>query len=88
MVGHLIRYHAAFIELQKQLAAGIDWQFTPCSQTALRWDAFGQPDPHYLIYAHDLSLILELVGNLPTTVHCVGASHITPGVVDFMTSSL
>ena len=49
MVGHLIRYHAAFIELQKQLAAGA-------------------------------------IGSLPTKIHCAGASHMTPNIVDFLTS--
>jgi predicted dehydrogenase len=35
---------------------------------------------------HDLSLILALVGDLPNKIYCIGASHMTPGVVDFLTS--
>jgi UDP-2-acetamido-3-amino-2,3-dideoxy-glucuronate N-acetyltransferase len=35
---------------------------------------------------HDLSLILALIGSLPTKIHCAGASHMTPNIVDFLTS--
>jgi UDP-2-acetamido-3-amino-2,3-dideoxy-glucuronate N-acetyltransferase len=89
MVGHLIRYHSAFIELQNQLAAGVIG--TLCHVQANRL-AMGRvrttESVLFDLCPHDLSLILAIVGDLPAKIHCAGASHKTPGVVDFLTSFL
>ena len=37
---------------------------------------------------HDLSLILTLTGDLPNKIHCAGSSHITDGVIDYLSSFL
>ena len=37
---------------------------------------------------HDLSLILALTGTSPTRVSCTGASHVTPGIVDVLSTVL
>ena len=89
MVGHLIRYHSAFIELQKQLAAGTIGSLCHVQANRLAMGRIRTTESVLFdLCPHDLSLILALVGDLPTKIHCVGASHMTPGVVDFLTSFL
>ena len=89
MVGHLIRYHAAFIELQKQLAAGAIGSLCHVQANRLAMGRIRTTESVLFdLCPHDLSLILALVGDLPTKIHCIGASHMTPGVVDFLTSFL
>ncbi len=89
MVGHLIRYHAAFIELQKQLAAGAIGSLCHVQANRLAMGRIRTTESVLFdLCPHDLSLILALVGDLPTKIHCVGASHMTPGIVDFLTSFL
>ena len=89
MVGHLIRYHAAFIELQKQLCAGAIGSLCHVQANRLAMGRIRTTESVLFdLCPHDLSLILALVGNLPAKIHCAGASHMTPGVVDFLTSFL
>ena len=87
MVGHLIRYHAAFVELQKQLAAGASGSLRHVQANRLAMGRIRNTESVLFdLCPHDLSLIFALVGSLPTKVHCSGASHITPNIVDFLTS--
>ncbi len=89
MVGHLIRYHAAFIELQKQLAAGTIGSLCHVQANRLAMGRIRTTESVLFdLCPHDLSLILAIVGGLPNKVHCVGASHLTLGIVDFLTSFL
>ena len=89
MVGHLIRYHAAFIELQKQLGAGAIGSLRHVQANLLAMGRIRNTESVLFdLCPHDLSLILALVGSLPTKIHCAGASHMTAGVVDFLTSFL
>ena len=89
MVGHLIRYHAAFIELQKQLAAGAIGSLCHVQANRLAMGRIRTTESVLFdLCPHDLSLILALVGDLPAKIHCIGASHMTIGVVDFLTSFL
>jgi len=89
MVGHLIRYHAAFIELQKQLATGTIGSLYHVQANRLAMGRIRTTESVLFdLCPHDLSLILALIGDLPNKIHCVGASHMTLGVVDFLTSFL
>ena len=89
MVGHLIRYHAAFIKLQEQLAAGAIGSLCHVQANRLAMGRIRTTESVLFdLCPHDLSLILALVGDLPNKIHCVGASHMTPGIVDFLTSFL
>ena len=87
MVGHLIRYHAAFIELQEQLAIGAIGSLRHVQANRLAMGRIRNTESVLFdLCPHDLSLILALIGNLPTKIHCAGASHMTPNIVDFLTS--
>ena len=89
MVGHLIRYHAAFIELQKQLAAGVIGDLRHIQATRLAMGRIRNTESVLFdLCPHDLSLVLALTGASPTHISCAGASHITPGIVDILSTVL
>ena len=89
MVGHLLLYHAAFCALQAQLSAGVIGRLRHIQANRL---AMGRiRDTESVLFdlcPHDLSLILTLAGGLPNKIHCVGSSHMTDGVVDYLSSFL
>ncbi|MFL2845527.1 MAG: Gfo/Idh/MocA family protein, partial [Candidatus Puniceispirillaceae bacterium] len=89
MVGHLIRYHAAFIELQKQLKSGAIGALHHIQANRLALGRIRTTESVLFdLCPHDLSLILALVNDTPSAIHCFGASYITPGVVDYLSSFL
>jgi len=87
MVGHLIRYHDAFLALQEHLAAGLIGTIRHVSANRLAMGRIRATESViYDLCPHDLSLILALMGEMPHQVSSRGASHITPGLPD-MTST-
>lgn len=89
MVGHLIRYHAAFIELQKQVAGGAIGKLRHVQANRLAMGRIRNTESVLFdLCPHDLSLILALTGCEPVTVSCAGASHVTDGVVDTLATTL
>ena len=89
MVVHLIRYHAAFIELQSQLRGGAIGSLRHIQANRLAMGRIRNTESVLFdLCPHDLSLILALADSMPTTINCAGASHMTPGVVDFLSSFL
>ena len=89
MVGHLIRYHDAFLELQDQLAAGIIGDLRHVTANRLAMGRIRATESViYDLGPHDLSLILALFGEEPHTISCHGASHITPGLPDMLSAWL
>ena len=89
MVGHLIRYHAAFCELQAQLSAGAIGKLRHIQANRLAMGRIRNTESVLFdLCPHDLSLILALAGDLPNKIHCAGSSHMTVGVVDYLSSFL
>ena len=89
MVGHLIRYHAAFIELQAQVQAGAIGILRHIQANRLAMGRIRNTESVLFdLCPHDLSLILALTGLEPTKVSCAGASHVTRGVVDTLATVL
>ena len=89
MVGHLIRYHAAFCELQAQVSAGVIGQLRHIQANRLAMGRIRKNESVLFdLCPHDLSLILTLVGSLPNKIHCAGSSHVTDGVIDYLSSFL
>ena len=89
MVGHLIRYHDAFLELQSQVEAGVIGEVHHVSANRLAMGRIRATESviHDLC-PHDVSLILAIMGEGPERVSCSGASHVTPGNVDTLSSFL
>jgi UDP-2-acetamido-3-amino-2,3-dideoxy-glucuronate N-acetyltransferase len=89
MVGHLIRYHAAFIELQTQIAGGAVGRLRHIQANRLAMGRIRNTESVLFdLCPHDLSLILALTGIEPQMVSCAGASHVTRGVVDTLSTVL
>ena len=89
MVGHLIRYHDAFIALQDQLANGVIGAVRHVSANRLAMGRIRTTESViYDLCPHDLSLILALMGEAPQQVSSHGASHVTPGLPDMVSSWL
>ena len=89
MVGHLIRYHAAFCELQAQVSAGAIGTLRHIQANRLAMGRIRNTESVLFdLCPHDLSLILALTGGLPNKIHCSGSSHLTAGVVDYLSSFL
>ena len=89
MVGHLIRYHAAFCELQAQVSEGAIGTLRHIQANRLAMGRIRTTESVLFdLCPHDLSLILALAGSLPNKVHCAGSSHITVGVVDYLSTFL
>ena len=89
MVGHLIRYHAAFCELQAQVSAGAIGTLRHIQANRLAMGRIRNTESVLFdLCPHDLSLILALADSLPNKIHCAGSSHMTVGVVDYLSSFL
>ncbi len=89
MVGHLIRYHAAFCELQEKVSTGAIGTLRHIQANRLALGRIRNTESVLFdLCPHDLSLILALVGDLPNKIHCAGSSHMTIGVVDYLSSFL
>jgi len=87
MVGHLIRHHDAFCELQDQLAAGVIGKVRHVTANRLAMGRIRATESviHDLC-PHDLSLILAIMGEAPTDLACNGASHVTAGMPDMLST--
>ena len=87
MVGHLIRHHDAFCELQEQVAAGVIGELRHVTANRLAMGRIRATESviHDLC-PHDLSLILALMGEAPTDLACNGASHVTAGMPDMLST--
>ena len=89
MIGHLIRYHPAFIELLAQVKGGAIGRLRHIQATRLAMGRIRNTESVLFdLCPHDLSLILALTGSLPTSVTCNGAAHITPGIVDVLSTGM
>lgn len=89
MIGHLIRYHPAFQELQTQVNTGAIGPIRHIQANRLAMGRIRSTESALFdLCPHDLSLILALTGSLPTKIVCHGAAHVTPGVVDLLATGL
>ena len=89
MTGHLIRYHPAFTELLAQVRNGAIGQIRHIQANRLAMGRIRNTESVLFdLCPHDLSLILALTGRQPVNVVCHGAAHITPGVVDLLSTGL
>ena len=89
MVGHLIRYHPAFQELQKQIEHGAIGKIRHIQASRLAMGRIRATESAlHDLCPHDISLILALTGEGPIQVTCHGASYITPYLADMLSTGL
>jgi predicted dehydrogenase/carbonic anhydrase/acetyltransferase-like protein (isoleucine patch superfamily) len=89
MVGHLLQYHPAFLELKRIVSNGNLGRLQYIYSNRLNLGKFRNEENILWSFApHDISMILGLVGDLPETVYATGACHLNPRIHDVTTTHL
>jgi predicted dehydrogenase len=89
MVGHLLEYHPAVLELRRFLTAGDLGRLDYIYSNRLNFGKIRTEESALWSFApHDIAVILRLVGELPIEVTCSGGSYITPNLADVTISCL
>lgn len=89
MVGHLLQYHPAFLELKDLIAKGQLGRLQYIYSNRLNLGKFRHEENILWSFApHDISMILALAGGLPETVYATGACHLNPNIHDVTTTHL
>jgi len=89
MVGHTFLYSAAVQKIRQIIESGDigDIQYINCRRLNL---GLFQKDINVAwdLAPHDISIILDILGEFPVTVNCQGNAHVTPGIEDVTNISL
>jgi UDP-2-acetamido-3-amino-2,3-dideoxy-glucuronate N-acetyltransferase len=89
MVGHLLLYHPAFLEIQKLLEAGELGRLEYIYSNRLSMGKIRREENALWSFApHDISIILRLTGQLPLQATAVGGAYLQPNIADVTVSSL
>ncbi len=89
MVGHLLLYHPAFIALHRAVADGRFGKLRYLYSTRLSLGKFRREENALWSFApHDVSMILQITGQLPISVIANGGHYLTQGVADTTMSHL
>ncbi|MCX7353001.1 MAG: Gfo/Idh/MocA family oxidoreductase, partial [Proteobacteria bacterium] len=89
MVGHLLQYHPAFLELKQLIAKGNLGRLQYIYSNRLNLGKFRNEENILWSFApHDISMILSLAADLPETVYATGACHLNPRIHDVTTTHL
>jgi len=89
MVGHLLDYHPAVVELRRLVAEGALGRVNYIYSNRLNFGKIRtREDALWSFAPHDIGVILRLVGEMPVEVTCSGGSYITPNLADVTISCL
>ena len=89
MVGHILQYHSAFIELKNLISKGTLGRLQYIYSNRLNLGKFRNEENILWSFApHDISMILGLARELPETVYATGACHLNPRIHDVTTTHL
>jgi predicted dehydrogenase/acetyltransferase-like isoleucine patch superfamily enzyme len=89
MVGHLLRYHPAFIELNDLVAQGRLGRLQYVIANRLNLGRFRREEDVFWSFApHDISMILALAGESPEHVTAVGHCYLHSRIADVTTTHL
>lgn len=89
MVGHLLQYHPAFLELKQLVAKGQLGRLQYIYSNRLNLGKFRNEENILWSFApHDISMILGLAGDLPESVYATGACHLNPTIQDVTTTHM
>ncbi|MFH0958623.1 MAG: Gfo/Idh/MocA family oxidoreductase [Pseudomonadota bacterium] len=89
MVGHLLQYHPAFLELRDLVRSGDLGKLRYIYSNRLNLGKFRDMENILWSFApHDISMILSLVGISPESVYATGACHLNPHIEDVTTTHL
>jgi predicted dehydrogenase/acetyltransferase-like isoleucine patch superfamily enzyme len=89
MVGHLLQYHPAFLELKQLISKGNLGRLQYIYSNRLNLGKFRNEENILWSFApHDISMILGLAADLTETVYATGACHLNPRIHDVTTTHL
>ncbi len=89
MIGHLLQYHPAFLELKRLVAKGDLGRLQYIYSNRLNLGKIRTEENILWSFApHDISMILGLVGEQPDSVYATGACHLSPTIYDVTTTHL
>ncbi|MDP2194254.1 MAG: Gfo/Idh/MocA family oxidoreductase, partial [Alphaproteobacteria bacterium] len=89
MVGHLLQYHPAFLELKRLLEQGHLGKLQYIYSNRLNLGKIRTEENILWSFApHDISMILGLVGDQPDSVYATGSCHLNPTIQDVTTTHL
>jgi len=89
MVGHLLDYHPAVVELRRLVAGGALGRVNYIYSNRLNFGKIRtREDALWSFAPHDIGVILRLAGEMPVEVTCSGGSYITPNLADVTISCL
>lgn len=89
MVGHLLQYHPAFLEMKRLIKTGNLGRLQYIYSNRLNLGKFRNEENILWSFApHDISMILGLTGDVPQTVYATGVCHLSPGIQDVTTTHM
>lgn len=89
MVGHLMLYHNAFRALKRFVQSGVLGPIRYIYSNRLSLGKIRREENALWSFApHDISMILQLTGELPEKVQATGGYYLTPGIADTTLSHL
>ena len=89
MVGHLLQYHPAFMELKAQVSSGVIGAIRYVYSNRLAFGRIRTEENSLWSFApHDISMILTLMGEEPQSVHAVGGAYVQPTLADVTTTHM
>ncbi|ETZ07144.1 UDP-2-acetamido-3-amino-2,3-dideoxy-D-glucuronate N-acetyltransferase [Holospora obtusa F1] len=89
MVGHLLQYHPAFLELKSLIQKGNLGRLQYIYSNRLNLGKFRNEENILWSFApHDISMILGLAADLPESVYATGACHLNPRIHDVTTTHM
>jgi UDP-2-acetamido-3-amino-2,3-dideoxy-glucuronate N-acetyltransferase len=89
MVGHILQYHPAFVELARLVGAGRLGRILSIVSTRLDLGAIRrQEDALWALAPHDVSMVLALIGEEPDDVQALGTYQTHPAIADTTTVTL
>lgn len=89
MVGHLLRYHPAFVALESLVRSHALGRIRYIYSNRLNFGKFRRvEDILWSFSPHDLSMILSLIGSEPHQVRAIAASYLQRDVADTTTTHL
>jgi predicted dehydrogenase/acetyltransferase-like isoleucine patch superfamily enzyme len=89
MVGHLLRYHPAFVALEELVAGGRLGRLQYIYSNRLNLGRIRREENVFWSFApHDLSMILALTGDMPERVQAVGSCYLHKSLYDVTTTHL
>lgn len=87
MVGHLLQYHGIFAKLRDLVQAGELGRIQHVYSNRMSLGKFRLEENVWWSFApHDISMVLALVGEEPTSVTAQGNAQVTPGIADWCTA--